>query len=199
MKFIKKCNELIMWYGDDYIKRKNGTLLLKPGKIPKAQHIIYAPLSKELIEEHLIKAYKNKMPEEYVNLLSHFNGMTLYMVKVNYNKKFTFASSRLNIFGLPLTPTSLRPEYGEEPIDVRMMDLERHVEISQSWLKVGCYRKDMNEDIQYDIFIDTNNNRVFCCKHRTAEIDEEWDSLDDCFCDIFDYLSTTEWEFDIQG
>ncbi len=199
MKFIKKCNELIMWYGDDYIKRKNGTLLLKPGKIPRAQHIVYAPLSMELIEEHLINAYKNKMPEEYVNLLSHFNGMTLYMVKVNYNKKFTFASSRLNIFGLPLTPTSLREEYGEEPIDVRMMDIERHTDIPQSWLRVGSYEKYVEEDIPYDLFIDTNNDRVFCCKHRTAKVEQEWESLDECLCEIFDYLSSTEWEFDIQG
>lgn len=197
MRFVEKCRNLIVSYGEDYLKRKNETLLLHPGKIPVASHIIHAPLKREVIEEYLVNAYKNKMPDEYIKLLSNFNGMTLYMVRVNFQNRFSFACSRFTIYGLPLTPTSVRKEFGEEPYDVRMMDLERHNDISPYWLKIGAYRKYMEEDIDYDIFVDTNDNKVYCCKSRTTEIDAEWKCIDDCLCDIFDYLSTTEWEFEM--
>lgn len=199
MKFIQKCNELIKTYEEDCVLRKNGTILLKPGRIPVARHMLHAGLERAIMEEQLINLYRNKIPEEYLELIRNFNGMTLYTLKINYGKSFEFAQPLFSIFAIPLTPSNLRAEYGEEPIDIRMMDLERHKDIPSKWLKIGNYMKSVQGDIFYDIFVDTETNRAVVCKRMECFVEQEWDSLDECLCDIFDLLSSTEWDVTLEA
>jgi len=56
MEFFSLVDELKERHKSNTLLRRNGTLLLNPGKIPKAQHILYKPLTTELIEEFLVKS-----------------------------------------------------------------------------------------------------------------------------------------------
>lgn len=124
MKFLKKCNELIEKYGQDCRVQKNGTLLLKLGEIPRSGYAFYKGLEQKYIETFLINAYKNNIPKEYLEIVKTFDGLRLFTVRVNYNGKYSFAHSRLTIFGIPKVPPRNNDE--EEPFDIRIEDLARH-------------------------------------------------------------------------
>ena len=109
MKFIHFVENLKKEHAGDTLVRKNGTLILCPGKIPKAKHIIYKGLSSRLIKEELIDQYKNKFPKEYIEFLKYSNGITLFMFKIKING-IEFAGSNLTIYGLPLVPPFSRPQ-----------------------------------------------------------------------------------------
>ena len=72
MEFFYFVNRLKEEHSNNQILRANGTLLLNPGKIPKAQHILYKPLTVELIDEYLTKSYKNPLPVQYKQFLQYF-------------------------------------------------------------------------------------------------------------------------------
>lgn len=141
-RFIQECKKLIETYSEDCIVRKNGTILLSPGKIPNCKHMFHKGLEQEVIDEFLVSEYKNHFPEEYIEFLKFSNGATLYRVKIK-TKKFEFGMERLILFGLPLTPPFSRPMDEEEPFDIRIEDLGRHKLISKKWLKFGCYTKEL--------------------------------------------------------
>lgn len=164
--------------------RKNGTLLLNPGKIPKAQHMLYKPLTSELVDEYLTKAYKNALPVQYKQFLGYSNGMDLFMFKILAGK-FAFAGSNIIIYGLPRTKPFGRPVDMEEPFDVRIEDLRRHKNIPDTWLRVGTYRLKYELGGEADMYIDCNSQRVFATKRDQCGIEEQWDSFDLCLCDLF--------------
>ena len=88
-----------------------------------------------------------------------------------------------------------RTQDAEEPFDLRIEDLARHKDIPDTWIKCGTYTKDYNFDIQNDIFIDTTSNHVFSCPKNQKNIINNWSSLDDCLCDIFDSFSDCKFEY----
>lgn len=194
MKFINILNELKKQYENDCIVRKNETLLLMPGKIPKSRHMLFKPLKDEYIEEYLIDVYRNKIPDEYIEFLKYSNGACLYSVKIN-SGKIQYAYGLFTIYGLPLTPPYDRPQDMEEPFDVRTEDLCRHEDIPESWLKCGKYIKTFDLDMIYDIFIDTETSKVYSCIRNQCEIVDSWNTLDECFCSIYESLSNRGFEY----
>lgn len=196
MIFLEKCNELIEEFKQDCKTQKNGTLMLKLGNIPRSGYAFYKGLEQEHIKHFLIDAYKNNMPKEYLELIENFNGIRLFTVKVNYYGKFSFAHPRFAIYGIPMVPPGKRED--EEPFDVRIEDLARHRKISDKWLKVGSYTKNIGDETDHDIFVDTEDGKVYTCMKNTCKIDETWNSLDECLCELYDRLSTTEWEYNIK-
>lgn len=185
---------------DNYIVRKNGTLLLSPGKIPKSKHMLFNSLEDEYIEEFLVSEYSNEFPKEYINFLKYSNGANLFNVKIK-NQKFEYAYAMFIIFGLPLTSPFERSLDMEEPFDVRVEDLARHEKISDKWLKCGTYIKDCDFRFNNDIFIDTETHRVFSCRKNDFEIVDSWNSLDECFCNIYNSLIEcgVEYKKDAEG
>ena len=139
MHFFSLVNKLKEEHEKNTLHRANKTFLLNPGKIPKAQHILYEPLTPELIDEYLIQAYKNIVPDQYIQFLRYSNGIDLFMFKILCGK-FSFAGSNLTIYGIPRTKPFGRPADMEEPFDIRIEDLRRHDNISDTWLRVGTYR-----------------------------------------------------------
>ena len=135
--YAKRLESLKTEFSGDCITRKNGTLLLCPGKIPKCRHMLFAGLSDKLIKEFLADGYKNKFPEEYRQFLRYTNGANLYTVKVNTSNGLSFAHNLFTLYGLPRTQPFGRPNDMEEPYDIRVEDLGRHKETPQTWLKFG--------------------------------------------------------------
>ena len=133
MRFFDILDALKSEYKGNCSIRKNGTLLLCPGKIPRSRHMLFKPLCDEYIQEYLIEQYNNNFPKEYIEFLKYSNGANLHTVKMKTDK-IEFASNLFVIFGLPLTPPFGRPKDEEEPYDIRIEDLGRHKEISKKWL-----------------------------------------------------------------
>lgn len=190
-------NELKKQYSDNYIVRKNGTLLLSPGKIPNSRHMLFKPLSNEYVEEYLVKQYRNDFPIDYINFLKYSNGANLNTIRLK-TTKVSFAHPLFVIFGLPLTPPFNRPFDMEEPFDIRIEDLARHNEIPKTWLKCGTYTHNYNFKEQTDIFVDTETNKVYACIKNQKEIVDSWDNLDECFCSILDSFANSKLEYEYQ-
>lgn len=187
MKFIEILETTKNNYLDNCIVRKNNTLLLGLGKIPKCQHMLFAPLSREIINDFLVSDYKGVFPTEYIDFLMYSNGANLCnrCVKV---KGFSLAHSMFVLYGLPLTQPFGRPHDMEEPFDIRIEDLSRHSNIPDTWLKCGTYVLPNSYD-DIDIFIDTETKVVNSCVKNTDSIINSWNDIDTCFCDLFNILS----------
>lgn len=56
----------------------------------------------------------------------------------------------------------------------------------------------MGDNTYHDIFVDTENGSTYTCIKNTCKIDGTWNCLDECLCELFDKLSTTEWEYHLQ-
>ena len=182
---------------NDFFRQKNDTLLLNPGRIPKAKHMLFKPLTAELIDEYLAKAYKNALPDQYVHFLEYSNGISLFAFKILL-EKFEFAGSNLTIYGLPRTQPFGRPKDMDEPFDVRVEDSRRHKNIPSTWLKVGRYRIQYTRGGEADIYIDCDTQQVYSTKVDQCNIEEHWDSFDTCVCDLFlrGQKSQTEYRFE---
>ncbi len=194
MEIIKKIENLKNEFSENCVTRKNGTILLEPNTIPNCRHMLFKPLTQEYANNFLINEYKNTFPDEYLRFLFYTNGANLFNVKLNI-QGFSIAHPLFVIFGLPLTPLSCRAQDMEEPFDLRIEELARHKDIPDAWIKCGTYTKDYNFDIQNDIFIDTTSNHVFSCQKNKKNIINNWNSLDDCLCDVFDSFSECKLEY----
>jgi len=195
MKFIQLLSNLKEEYKDDCIIRKNGTLLMHPGRIPNAKHYLFRPLNDELINEFLINQYKNTFPKEYIDFLKFSNGANLFGICVK-TPKFTLAETLLTIYGLPRTAPFSRAQDMEEPFDVRIEDLARHDDIPNYWLKCATHIIPDNLDKHIDVFIDTTTGKIYSCFKNTKEIINSWKSLDECFCCLFDLTRKFRDEYD---
>lgn len=189
MKFISLLNELKSSFGEDILIRKNGAVLLKPGKVPVCRHELFPPLEQEYIETYFVNQYLNPFPSEYADFLRNFNGANLFNIKFLLKPEgFEFGQSMLTLFGLPLSPPDIRDVNGEEPFDLRVEDTDRHKNVPRTWLKCGCFLSNNDYRTIMDIFIDTTSHRVFVCEKRKSKIEYEWDNLDCALCDIFKML-----------
>ncbi len=197
MKVFSLIDNLKAIYENNKTVRKNNTVLLCPGTIPKAKHMLFQGLSQDIIDEYLIDSYKNIVPPQYIEFLKYSNGGTFYMYKVQSErkvglktKKIEFASSGLTIFGIPRTPPYERAIDMEEPFDIRIEDLRRHKAIPKSWLGVGRYHiNEIGSDtagIEASLFIDCDSQKAYACVVDEYTIIEEWNSFDECLCNIFD-------------
>lgn len=184
MRIMSLIDDLKKEYRNNAILRRNETLLLNPGKIPKAQHILYKPLPYDLIDEYLVQVYSNTLPTQYIEFLKYSNGLELFMFKI-LTGKFEFAGSNLTLYGLPRTKPFDRPVDMEEPFDIRVEDLRRHDDIPNTWLRVGTYQLKYELGGEADIYIDCDSQRVFSTKRDKCSIEEQWDSFDICLCDLF--------------
>ena len=194
MKILGIINDLKREYENNTTIRKNNTLLLGAGKIPKARHMLFEGLEQELIDKYLKSNYANKFPEEYIVFLKKYNGANLFNVKIMKND-LEFASGMFTIYGLPRTPPFNRPNDMEEPYDLRVEDLARHSSLPNTWLKCGHYKRTEAFGDRTDLFIDTLTGRVYCCKKNECKILEEWKSLDECLCNIFETMSARKTEY----
>lgn len=191
---ISRIEKLKEQYKDDYVVRKNKTVLLGPGKIPKCRHMLFRPLEYNLIDEFLIQQYKHRMPEEYIRFLQYSNGATLYYVRIKTDS-ISFAQNILTVFGLPRTPPSEKRLVEEEPYDIRIESLSFNKKLPQTWLKCGTYTKNYDFINKCEIFIDTLTNKVYGCKRESDVIIDSWSTLDECLSSIMDSTKDIKEEY----
>ena len=67
MEFFKILDSLKERYKDDMKIRANGTVLLAPGGIPNARHMLFKPLDDKLIDEFLVSQYSQKFQRRILN------------------------------------------------------------------------------------------------------------------------------------
>ena len=185
MKIINKIDKLIEEYHKNSIIRNNGTVLLRPGKIPKARHILFKGLTDEEINTYLISEYEHNFPKDYETFLKFYNGVDLFFAKVKKGN-VEFATSHLTVYGLPRTKPFGRKLDNEEPFDVRIEDTSRNVNIPNIWLKFGSYKRTSAFGERVDLFIDTVDGHVYSCNRNDDKIISQWNSFDECLCEIFD-------------
>ena len=199
MEFFKILDTLKEQYKDDMKIRDNGTILLSPGTIPRARHMLFKPLDGTLIEEFLISQYIYGFPTMYIEFLKYTNGANLCTTKVWHNikkKRIPTAGGLFTIFGLPRTQPYGRPLEMEEPYDMRIEDLSRHEDIPNSWLKCGTYNRNYDLHSETDIFIDPKDEKIYACVRNQNKIVDSWDNLDECFCSIYHSFDGMKDEYD---
>ena len=193
MHFIDLLADLKEGFATDCLVRKNGTLLLSPGKIPKCRHMLFLPLP-DADAETLISSYKGVFPDEYMKFLRYSNGANLYYARLTAGK-VSIAYPMLTLFGLPMTPPAGRPLDMEEPYDLRIEDLSRHRQIPRSWLKCGTCIRNYDFKTIYDLFMDTDTKQLFSTKKNDCTIVEQWATLDDGLCCLLSRLSDSALEY----
>lgn len=187
MEFTEKCNRLIRRFDKDILIRKNGTMLLGPGTIPKAKHYIFAGAPLEHIQQNLVQRYNGTIPDEYISLLQFCNGAILFNICMCMKDGVSFATALLTILGIPYHLPMDRAADEEEPYDISIEDLTRHPDIPSNWLKFGIYYDVTNlEADPIDLFVDTQSGHVTGCRRKTTAICDQWNSIDQCLCALFD-------------
>lgn len=199
MHFFKKCEKFIKMNQEDQVIQSNGTILLNVKNRLKAKHIIHKGINVDYINKYLVNGYKNVFPENYILFLNKFNGMALFRVKITVAPNIAFEHARLLLFGLPLKTYSERTVDEDEPFDIRVQDqLDRHKEIPNHWLKIGQYNKNIETELTYDIYIDTDSGKIYLSEYKKYKVDYTWDDLDKCLCDLFDSLTLTKWDYKLE-
>ncbi len=196
MLFFEKLESIKKEYKNDCRIRQNGTILFGSDSLLPlySRHTFFEPLTDEIIEEFLVSDYKFTVPKQYITFLRYTNGISLFTT-IRKISGFRIARSTFEIYGIPRTPPFSRPREMEEPFDVRIEDLARHSDVPKTWLKCGSYIKDTDFYVTFDIFIDTNSNRVYSLVKNDNKIVAEWDDLDCCLCNLFDILKYTKIEY----
>lgn len=196
MKIIERLKDLEREYAYDKTVRKNGTVLLGPGKVPRCRHMLFRGLEDEYIEEYLVSEYKNPFPEQYKEFLRIYNGAILFWGRLKTSTGISLACSMITVLGLPRTQPFGRPDDMEEPFDVRIEDLGRHKSLTK-YLKFGTYWRKDSDKRNFDLLINTENGRVISCVRRDCVVCEEWNSIDECLCSLFDRCVDLPTEYEI--
>lgn len=196
MFIFEKIESLKEEYKNDIRTRRNGTVLLGSDQsLPLySRHMLFKPLSQELIEEFLINEYVYTVPKQYITFLKYSNGISLFTTKRKI-RGYRIARPTFTVYGIPRTQPFGRASEMEEPFDVRVEDLGRHNDIPDNWLKCGSYTKDTDFNTTFDIFVDTATERVYSCIRKDSKVVCEWNDFDSCLCELFDILKYTKVEY----
>lgn len=185
MKFAGRLAELLRNYKNNFAAQRNGTLVLGPSETLYCEHLLFQELSDKDIQMHLVPCWEGDFPTALVELLKIANGAKLFNVHLNCGD-FTMTSSMLIILGLPRTPPFRRPKDMEEPFDIRVENL--HNFAPSSWLKFASYIPNFDFHARRNLFVDRHTGKVYACHANEAEVLQEWDSIDQCLCEIYDAL-----------
>lgn len=194
MEFCNLVEQLKAHYTEDMTIAKNGAILLSPRKsIPIAKHIIFAPMDKPTME-YLLESYKLPFPKDLLEIYKTANGMKLFLKRVVYHSNISeethfFCDAGLSIYGIPL---SLRIPDRPEPFNISIEDLNRLPGTPNNYLKFGSFVLRQGElKKEYDLFVDVECGKT-CTVPRTGEtavIQETWESIDSCLCDLYHRLA----------
>lgn len=190
MGFVDKLNELQRILPVKL--QANGTKLVGiPERMPPlANHYIYAPMSSAL-RTLLIDSYKRSIPDQLLNIYEAANGCNLFWRCMEFGGgKFRIPMAQLSVYGVPGGPNTADTI---EPYNISVEDLDRSGDTPDHWLKFGSYRDFRSEDLmEYDLFADVDSGKVHSVvrKAEKCQIEQTWDSIDDCLCDLFDSIQS---------
>lgn len=192
MKFLIHLESLKTEFAGRIRLTSNQVCLLGPDekKPLVAEHTIFPPMPDELIR-HLRDSYKRTVPPELIHLYRTANGIDLFMVRCKLRGlDIRIPFRQLTVYGIPLTSTRDRLE----PYNIRIEDLSRLPGTPENWLKFGLFRRIADETIQEEceLFADVDSGHTFLCPRAEEKmrIFREWNTIDECLCDLFVQLHT---------
>ena len=79
-----------------------------------------------------------------------------------------------------------------EPLNISIEDLGRPKESPENWLKFGSFYYPDNLLKKIDLFVDVESLNVFAVdsEETVCSVVDNWKSIDECLCNLFDILST---------
>ncbi len=188
MIFLKKITDLInLRVGQTYTEKNAVFIDVPPDNCFRARHIVFKPMSKGLID-HLIESYKGTIPESLLMLYRTMNGALLFRtMRYIEAANLYIPVCNFSVYGIPLG----EPKGAIEPFNISIEDLNRPYGIPDHWLKFGSYYMPDSFSCKCDLYIDTYTFTVHGIDHDSCECIDlyQWQSLDECLCDIFDLLS----------
>lgn len=153
----------------------------------QAKHILFDAMTDQLITD-LTGSYQRVFPGQLLELYRRINGAELFWgVRHLPRAKLSIPGSRLSVFGIPLETSR---KY-VEPYDIRIEDLARACDTPASWVKFGSWRPGNDFRQMFDLFADTDSGKVYAVDRAeiSSVIQQQWDSVDLCLCDIFNKLA----------
>lgn len=202
MEFCNIINELKAKYKNNCTTTKNGALLLAPKDpqdetSPSAKHIIYAPMTEKTMD-YLVQSYVRTFPSELLKIYQVANGMDLFQKSrpfVCKKKLYYLCVVQLAIYGVPYwRPTLECPE----PYNISLEDLSRLPGTPDNLLKFGSYSVMREQKVvgEFDLFTDVECGKTYAIPRegKKAVIQETWESVDQCLCDLVRRISSHEME-----
>lgn len=179
MQILEKLNALLT--EKDIQVQKNGTRLVG---VPVG-HYLYAPMTIEMQKE-LVASYRGDFPEELLQIYGITNGCTLFLTSRKIGM-LTIPFSQLNVYGVPGGRNAVD---ALEPYHISIEDLGRPGKTPKTWLKFGSYSPVSADRVEWRLFVDTKDKRVYAvdADAKTCVIESQWESIDACLCDLFDRL-----------
>ena len=189
MKFLDKIRKLIAAFPNDECQYEDYASFYGLRSIDplRAAHIIYKPMSEELIND-LIASYKREFPKDLIQLYRQMNGLDIFWSTRRLpGLDLVLPCCTFSIYGVPLEHR--KKLY--QPYNIRIEDLAKPNHSPDGWLKFGSYHDPAQISRIINLYVDTNTLHAYSVDKASAEccILQQWDSLDDCLCSVFDQLA----------
>lgn len=189
MRFLEKIGELIATFTgedcqhDDYASFYG----LRSTDPLRATHIIYKPMPEELIDD-LITSYKREIPKDLIQLYRQMNGLDIFWsTRWLSGINLVLPCCTFSVYGVP--PEPRKNLY--QPYNIKIEDLGKPNNTPKSWLKFGSYHDPAQISHIINLYVDTNTLQAYSIdkESRECRILQQWASLDDCLCSVFDQLA----------
>lgn len=192
MKFVEKIKKLCDSYDLKQCGKKDRARLygVYENTPPLAEHIVFEPMPTHIMQR-MVDNYKLDFPKELLELFKNMNGAEFFWtIKYMGAKKIRIPVSKLTIYGIPIT----NEREHLEPFNISVEDLGRPKGTPEEWLKFGSYYRPERLSERLDLFANTKNGKVYAIEHDRENccVEQEWDSIDECLCGIFDLLIEKE-------
>lgn len=198
MEFCNIIRGLTVQYENNCTVAENGTIFLAPRQpqdkaAPIAKHIVFAPMTEKAME-YLIQSYIPTFPNELLKIYQVANGMNLFQQNRSFickGKQYYLCNVQLSVYGVPFAlPTINRPE----PFNISVEDLSRLPGTPANFLKFGSYITLQEQSVigEFDTFVDVECGKAYTIPREGTEavIQETWESVDQCLCDLFWRISS---------
>ena len=144
--------------------------------------------------EYLIQSYIPTFPNELLKIYQVANGMNLFQQNQSFickGKHYYLCNVQLSVYGVPFAlPTINRPE----PFNISVEDLSRLPGTPANFLKFGSYITLQEQSVigEFDLFVDVECGKAYTIPREGTEavIQETWESVDQCLCDLFWRISS---------
>lgn len=175
------CNKL-------YAEESNAVFIgLCDGRPDHAKHIIFRPMSESLIG-HLVQSYARNFPKELISIYREMNGADLFWTSRYVPRaKIHIPFCMFSLYGIPCSDS----RKNTEPFNISIEDLNRAKDTPAEWLKFGSYYEPKTYSHKRDLYIDTEDKKVYSVDHdsESCNVLRKWLSIDACLCEVFDLLN----------
>lgn len=189
MRFLEKVQKLTTAFPVETCRfEENASFYgLHPNADSRPRHIVFQPMTEETVN-NLVASYRGPFPKDLLHLYRHMNGFALFWTTISLSRaNIVIPYCLFSLYGVPPEPR----RYTYQPYNIRIEDLAKPNHSPDSWLKFGSYHPPYDIEQFLELYIDTDTQQVYSVDKANPEccILQQWDSLDDCLCSVFDQLA----------